>query len=96
MAIKYTPRPSPFHTAVDNVWIDERSETERFTEVRLRRDTELKETDWTQTLDSPLSQTKRDEFAAWRSSLRNLPNSHILASDAEKEFIILMSNKPTT
>lgn len=95
MAIKYTPRPSPFHTAVNNKWVDARGESERLAELRIKRDLELSKTDWTQVSDAPLSQSKKNEFAAWRKALRDLPNDYPITADAEKEFIVLISNKPT-
>jgi hypothetical protein len=42
--------------------------------IRFRRDAELRESDWTQTLDAPLSAEKKAEWAAYRSALRNLTN----------------------
>ena len=35
----------------------------------------LSQTDWTQTLDSPLGDAERAEYAAYRQALRDLPNS---------------------
>lgn len=40
--------------------------------IRFRRDAELKDCDWTQTLDAPLSDEKKLEWAAYRAGLRNL------------------------
>lgn len=42
---------------------------EEFRELRLYR---LRETDWTQTLDSPLSEDKKEEYRIYRQSLRDL------------------------
>ena len=49
-------------------------------EIRRTRDTLLKMSDWTQAPDSPLSQEKRAEWAAYRQSLRDLPETTDLAS----------------
>jgi hypothetical protein len=42
--------------------------------IRFRRDRELRDCDWTQTLDAPLSAEKKIEWAAYRTALRNLTN----------------------
>lgn len=42
--------------------------------IRFRRDAELRDSDWTQTLDAPLSAEKKAEWAAYRTALRNLTN----------------------
>lgn len=44
--------------------------------LRLKRDTLLTESDWTQVNDSPLSDTKKAEWATYRQELRDLPSSH--------------------
>ena len=41
--------------------------------LRIRRNTELKMCDWTQAADSPLSDTKKTEWATYRQQLRDLP-----------------------
>lgn len=41
--------------------------------VRVRRNQLLRETDYTQTLDSPLSDEKRAQVAAYRQALRDVP-----------------------
>ncbi len=42
---------------------------------RQRRNLLLGDTDWTQTVDSPLSDTKKTEWQTYRQALRDLPNS---------------------
>ena len=44
---------------------------------RLRKDRNqlLLETDWTQTLDSPLTDSKKAEWATYRQTLRDLPSN---------------------
>jgi hypothetical protein len=44
--------------------------------LRLKRDVLLTESDWTQVNDSPLSDTKKAEWATYRQELRDLPSSH--------------------
>jgi hypothetical protein len=44
--------------------------------LRLKRDALLTESDWTQVNDSPLSETKKTEWATYRQELRDLPSSH--------------------
>lgn len=44
--------------------------------LRVRRNTELKMCDWTQAADSPLSDTKKTEWATYRQQLRDLPVSY--------------------
>lgn len=41
--------------------------------LRLERDRRLVTSDWTQTADSPLSDSKKAEWAAYRTALRDLP-----------------------
>lgn len=43
--------------------------------VRVTRNNLLKESDWTQFPDSPLSSDKRIEWAAYRQALRDLPST---------------------
>lgn len=49
-------------------------------DIRNRRNTLLKESDWTQMSDSPLSDSKKTEWATYRQSLRDLPTSNSSAS----------------
>jgi len=39
------------------------------------RDLKLKRCDWTQAVDSPLSDEKKAEWATYRQQLRDLPNT---------------------
>ena len=45
------------------------------TSVRATRDQKLTDTDWTQMADSPLTSDKKTEWAAYRTSLRDLPSA---------------------
>lgn len=42
--------------------------------IRSRRDIELKESDWTQLPDSPLSSDKKNEWRVYRQELRDITN----------------------
>jgi hypothetical protein len=44
--------------------------------IRLQRNELLKESDWTQVNDCPLSDSKKQEWATYRQSLRDLPSTH--------------------
>ena len=48
-------------------------ETDYIGALRHMRDTLLRESDWTQFTDSPLSDTKKDEWKTYRQKLRDLP-----------------------
>tara|TARA_R100001015_G_C4633878_1_gene199417 strand:- start:259 stop:648 length:390 start_codon:yes stop_codon:yes gene_type:complete len=45
-------------------------------DIRLQRNALLKGSDWTQVADSPLSNSKKTEWATYRTQLRNLPSSY--------------------
>ena len=44
-------------------------------EVRRKRDRLLAESDWTQMSDSPLSASKKTEWATYRQTLRDIPST---------------------
>ncbi|WP_341495477.1 tail fiber assembly protein [Photobacterium damselae subsp. damselae] len=44
-------------------------------EVRKERDRLIIESDWTQTIDCPLSSEKKAEFTAYRQALRDIPQT---------------------
>ena len=44
--------------------------------LRQDRDKILETTDWTQAVDSPLSDSKKAEWATYRQALRDLPNTY--------------------
>tara|TARA_R100000388_G_scaffold94037_1_gene80084 strand:+ start:2101 stop:2550 length:450 start_codon:yes stop_codon:yes gene_type:complete len=44
--------------------------------LRQDRDRILESTDWTQNADSPLSDSKKAEWATYRQALRDLPNTY--------------------
>tara|TARA_Y100001938_G_C7957144_1_gene362303 strand:- start:232 stop:618 length:387 start_codon:yes stop_codon:yes gene_type:complete len=54
--------------------------------MRLHRNGRLKATDWTQVPDSPLSNSKKAEWATYRQQLRDLPST--LGNITSREGII--------
>ena len=58
-------------------------------EVRQGRDKLITETDWTQTLDCPLSDEKKAEFLAYRQTLRDIPQTYSNPDD------VVWPSKPT-
>lgn len=44
--------------------------------IRDERDKRLTETDWTQVVDSPLTDVKKNEFVIYRQSLRDVPQNY--------------------
>ena len=53
--------------------------------LRSARTKELSRTDWTQVADSPLSDSKKAEWATYRQALRDLPSNYTY--DSNKVFI---------
>ena len=49
--------------------------------VRMERNSKLSQSDWTQTSDSPLTDEKKAEWAAYRQELRDLPSKHSKVSE---------------
>jgi len=49
--------------------------------LRVHRNGRLKSCDWTQGADSPLSDSKKAEWATYRQQLRDLPTSYSSLSD---------------
>ena len=55
------------------VYRDFSTNDEKIINKRLERDILLRDSDWTQFGDSPLSDSKKTEWATYRQSLRDLP-----------------------
>ncbi|MDW6004719.1 tail fiber assembly protein [Vibrio mangrovi] len=49
---------------------------ERWSEIRRRRDLLIARTDWTQTIDSPVTDEKQKAFSAYRQILRDIPQTY--------------------
>lgn len=56
-------------------FIDELHPVIKWSEIRKYRDFLITQTDWTQIPDAALDAAKRNEFAAYRKALRDLPAS---------------------
>ena len=74
--------PSDQYTIVDGSPVRksqldiDQAETDRaWTILRNRRNGYLTDSDWTQALDSPLSDSKKTEWATYRQTLRDLPSN---------------------
>tara|TARA_B100001989_G_scaffold54645_1_gene35910 strand:- start:108 stop:557 length:450 start_codon:yes stop_codon:yes gene_type:complete len=57
------------------------TDEEKLANFRIERTLKLFQSDWTQVSDSPLSSTKKEEWATYRQALRDLPAN---TSDPEK------------
>lgn len=60
---------------IPNEWLIER--------MKDQRNVLLKQSDWTQVVDSPLSDNKKAEWATYRQQLRDFPASWTPADTAE-------------
>ena len=58
-------------------------EDEVWATIRMHRDVWLRDCDWTQGADAPLSTEKIAEYATYRAQLRNLPSTLTLAQATE-------------
>ncbi|MCD9516991.1 tail fiber assembly protein [Photobacterium carnosum] len=57
--------------------------------IRLKRDRLIRDTDWTQMPDAPLTSEKKAEFTAYRQALRDIPQTYDNPDD------IVWPTKPT-
>ena len=57
----------------DKYGYDQRNAMAEWSSFRRERNTKLAETDWTQSLDSPLADKAKTEWASYRQELRDLP-----------------------
>ena len=55
----------------------------RASQMRMFRDSLLAQSDWTQNADSPLSDSKKTEWATYRQALRDFPASWTPADTAD-------------
>ena len=53
----------------------EQTKRELLKEIKLKRNQRLVSCDWTQTLDAPLTQEKKVEWATYRQALRDFPDT---------------------
>lgn len=62
---------------------DAEKKAETIAELRKLRDNLLNISDWTQVTDSPLSDSKKAEWATYRQTLRDLPSNHVNTTSIE-------------
>lgn len=82
----------------ENVINKEREFEKLFYELIEKRNAKLKETDWTQMPDSPLSVTEKSEWAEYRQNLRDYGNSlnNVRVREAEYLSEITFPRTPTS
>jgi len=66
-----------FDITDNTVKIINKSDEDIWFEIRNKRNTLLRESDWTQMNDSPLNTEKKNEWLNYRNNLRNLPQTFI-------------------
>lgn len=76
-------RPSNYHYWDNYEWNLNNEAIEA--EVRSLRDYKLGSSDWTQVADSPLSDSKKAEWASYRQALRDIPQQ--FPADADYESV---------
>lgn len=63
-------------TKKNKTTITKQNKTQAQIDLRHKRDSLLINSDWTQTIDSPLSDTKKLEWQTYRQELRDLPATY--------------------
>lgn len=63
-------------TKKNKTTITKQNKTQAQIDLRQKRDSLLINSDWTQTIDSPLSDTKKLEWQTYRQELRDLPATY--------------------
>tara|TARA_R100001163_G_C5014246_1_gene159131 strand:+ start:718 stop:951 length:234 start_codon:yes stop_codon:yes gene_type:complete len=66
-----------------NNGFDDATDEQKIEFMRSKRDGLLAESDWTQITDSPLSDSKKTEWATYRQTLRDFPASWTPADTAD-------------
>ncbi len=78
-------RPSSDHMWIDDAWsIPPISADDLWSAIRLMRDIKLGESDWTQFNDSPLSDSDKAAWAAYRAALRDVPANNAAVSAVDE------------
>jgi len=72
--IQLTPEEETARDVEEAVWEEEKP-ARAMASLRLKRNTLLVESDWTQYTDSPLDDEVKTEWAVYRVSLRDLPEN---------------------
>ena len=71
--IAYTAQEEAARDAEETAWANGAFDR-AMTNLRTKRNNLLTECDWTQSPDSPLTDSKKTEWATYRTNLRNLTN----------------------
>ena len=74
-------RTTGYQDWTNNAWVF--NSTNFWIEVRRDRDGRLGACDWTQSADSPVSDSKKAEWATYRTGLRNVPASNSSITDID-------------
>ena len=72
--IQFTPEEDAARDADEATW-EEEGPARALGGLRAKRNTLLTESDWTQYVDSPLSDEAKAEWVTYRESLRDLPDN---------------------
>jgi len=83
------PKPSDWFDWKNNQW--NFSSEIYWAYVRNLRGSEVAQSDWTQFADSPLTATKKSEWATYRQALRDLPETYAAATSLDD---IIWPTKP--
>ena len=62
----------PTEQELQDLWVTTQNQI-KWDEVRVKRSLLLNDSDWTQILDSPLSDVQKSEWTIYREKLRNVP-----------------------
>jgi hypothetical protein len=71
-----------------------RMEDELWLEIKDERRALLNGSDWTQTLDAPLTPEQQQAWKVWRQALRDLPSQYAGARDAQRGLDELRLKRP--
>lgn len=83
----------PTQTQLDQAWIDWQAgaDDRLWVEIRAERDQKLRGSDWTHISDTPLTVAKKEEWAIYRQSLRDIskdvPDPNDVIWPVEPEFV---------
>lgn len=73
MPVPARPAGPVIFSPAAGAWIDPRTDAECLAELRRKRDSLLRASDWTQAADAPLTSAVLDGWRAYRRALRDLP-----------------------
>jgi len=78
-------------TKKNKTTITKQNKTQAQIDLRQKRDSLLINSDWTQTIDSPLSDIKKQEWQTYRQELRDLPATY---KDIESVEEVIFPKEP--